>query len=132
MGTLKRSARSIKSSKNSLRCFVSRFVIKRASKQSTTMHAGEIGFKLSKGRLPWSTLEGDLQKKGYMIVNWPQGVDREKDKGVFGISAEDADKLYEALFVGDHRIRFILCEGELLSLWYYHLWVSHPSIRICM
>jgi hypothetical protein len=67
-----------------------------------------------------------------MIVNWPQGVDRERDKGVFGISAEDAEKLYESLFVGDNRIRFILCEGEFLSLWYYHLWVSHPSIRICM
>ncbi|KAF8553705.1 hypothetical protein OG21DRAFT_1199952 [Imleria badia] len=67
----------------------------------------EIGFKLSNGRLPWSTLEGDPRKKGYMIVNWPQGVGRDRDKGVSGLSAEDADKLHDALFVDDRRLRFV-------------------------
>ncbi|KAF8546094.1 hypothetical protein OG21DRAFT_1491587 [Imleria badia] len=79
-------------------------------KQKLVEMLREIGFRLSNGRLPWSTLEGDLRKKGYTIVNWPQGVNRERDKGVFGISAEDADKLYDALFVGDHWIRFVRCE----------------------
>ncbi|KAF8557888.1 hypothetical protein OG21DRAFT_137902 [Imleria badia] len=86
------------------------YYMKYATNQSITMHTGEIGFKLVKGRLPWSTLEGDLQKKGYMIVNWPQGVDRDRDKGVSGISAEDADKLHDALFVDDDRIQFVRCE----------------------
>ena len=82
--------------------------------QSTTIHIGEIGFKLSNGRLPWSTLDGDLRRKGYMIVNWPQGVIRDRDKGVSGLSAEDADKLHAALFVDERRIRFVPCgEGRL-------------------
>lgn len=80
------------------------------------MHAGEVGFKLSNGRLPWSTLEGDLQKKGYAIVNWPQGVVCDRDKGVSGLSAEDADKLYDALFIDEHRLRFIRGEGRFLSI----------------
>ncbi|KAN0081695.1 hypothetical protein V8E55_009319 [Tylopilus felleus] len=67
----------------------------------------EIGFKLSNGRLPWSTLEGDLRKKGYMIVHWPEGVVRDRDKGVSGLSAEDADKLHDALFADAHRLRFV-------------------------
>ena len=83
------------------------------SNQSTTVHTGDIGFKLSNGRLPWSTLEGDLQKRGYTIFDWPHGVDRDREKGISGLSAEDAYKLYDALFVDDDRIRFVRCEGEL-------------------
>ena len=86
---------------------------KHAPNEPTTMYAGEIGFKLSNGRLPWSTLEGDVQKKGYTIINWPHGVDRDREKGISGLSAEDAYKLYDALFVDDHRIRFVRCEGKL-------------------
>ena len=72
-----------------------------ALNRATTMYTGEIGFKLSNGRLPWSTLDGDLQRKGYMIVNWPQGVVRDRDKWISGLSAEDADKLHDALFVDE-------------------------------
>ena len=79
----------------------------------TIMYAGEIGFKLSNGRLPWSTLEGDLEKKGYMIINWPHDVDRDREKGISGLNAEDAYKLYDALFVDNYRIRFVRCEGKL-------------------
>ncbi|KAF8131825.1 hypothetical protein EV363DRAFT_1076381, partial [Boletus edulis] len=61
----------------------------------------EIGFKLSKGRLPWSTLEADLRKKGYMIANWLQGVVCDRDKVVSGWSAEDADKFYDPLLVDE-------------------------------
>ena len=92
------------------------YSIKHILNQSTTMCAGEIGFKLSNGRLPWSTLDGDLRKKGYMVVYWPQGVFRDRDKGVSGLSAEDADKLHDALFVDEQRIRFVPCgEGRFLS-----------------
>ena len=84
--------------------------------QSTTMYTGVIGFKLSNGRLPWSTLDGDLQRKGYMIINWPQGVVRDRDKRISGLSAEDADKLHNALFVDERCIRFVPCgEGTFLN-----------------
>ena len=75
--------------------------------RSATLYTGEIGFKLSNGRLPWSTLDRDLCRKGYTIVNWPQGVFRDRDKGVSGLSAEDTDKLHDALFVDERRIRFV-------------------------
>ncbi|KAI9455830.1 quinon protein alcohol dehydrogenase-like superfamily [Boletus coccyginus] len=83
-----------------------------AIKQKLVEMLREIGFKLSNGRLPWSTLEGDLQKKGYVILNWPQGVLRDRDKGVSGLSAEDADKLYDALFVDERRLRFVPRDDE--------------------
>ena len=107
--------------------------IKRMLDQSTTMFAGEIGFKLSNGRLLWSTLDGDLQRKGYMIVNWPQGVVRDRDKGISGLSAEDADKLHDALFVDERRIRFVPCgEGTFLSTRCYHWRVINPATRTCI
>ena len=83
----------------------------------STVYAGEIGFKLSNGRLPWSTLEGGLQKKGYMIVDWPRGVDRDREKGISDLSAEDTYKLYDALFGDDDQIRFVRCEGMLPSIY---------------
>ena len=46
-----------------------------------------------------------------MIVNWPQGVVRDRDKGMSGLSAEDVDKLHDAIFVDERRIRFVPC-GE--------------------
>ena len=81
------------------------------------MYTGDVGFKLSNGRLPWSTLGADLQKKGYIIINWPQGVVRDRDKGVSGLSAEDADKLHDALFVDEHRLRFIRCDGRFSNIY---------------
>ena len=49
-----------------------------------------------------------------MIVNWLQGVIHDRDKGVSGLSAEDADKLHDALFIDEQRIRFVPCgEGRL-------------------
>ena len=62
--------------------------LKHVLNQSTTMYTGEIGFKLSNCRLPWSTLDGDLRRKGYIIVNWPQGVSRDRDEGLSGLSAD--------------------------------------------
>ena len=102
--------------------------------QSTTMYTGVIGFKLSNGRLPWSTLDEDLRRKGYMIVNWPQGVFRDRDKGVSGLSAEDADKLHDALFVDERRIQFVPCvEGKFLSMDGATIGRSlNPSTRVCV
>ena len=42
-----------------------------------------------------------------MILNWPQGVVRDRDKGVSGLSAEDTDKLHDALFVDYHQLQFV-------------------------
>ena len=58
-----------------------------------------------------------MQKKGYIIINWPQGVVRDRDKGISGLSAEDADKLHDALFVDEHRLRFIRCDGRFSSIY---------------
>ena len=81
--------------------------MKRVFSSSTTVHAGEIGFRLPRDRLPWSTLGGDLERKGYTMVNWPQGVVRDKDKGISGLSVEDADKLHDALFRSKHPLQFV-------------------------
>ena len=107
--------------------------IKRVLNHST-MYTGEIGFKLSNGRLPWSTLDGDLRRKGYMIVNWPQGVVRDRDRGISGLSAEDADKLHDALFVDERRIHFVPCgEGKFLSTQGATIGrLLNPSTRTCI
>ena len=81
----------------------------------TIVHAGEIGFRVPKDRLPWSTLEGELEKQGYAIHNWPQGVFRERDKGVYSLSAEEADTLYHALFSDERRLQFVRCDGGMFS-----------------
>lgn len=52
-----------------------------------------------------------------MIVNWPQGVIRDRDKGVSGLSAEDVDKLHGALFVDEQRIQFVPCGDGKFSIY---------------
>ena len=42
-----------------------------------------------------------------MVLDWPQGVVRDRDKGISGMSAEDTDKLYDALFVDEYRLQFV-------------------------
>ena len=108
--------------------------MQRELNQSTTMHTGEIGFKLSNGRLPWSTLDGDLRRKEYMIVNWPQGVVRDRDRGISGLSAEDADKLHDALFLDERRMHFVPCgEGKFLSTRDVSIGgLLKPATRTCM
>ena len=73
----------------------------------TIMYAGQIGFRVPNDRLPWSTVEGELEKQGYAIHNWPQGVFREGDKGVYSLSAEEVDRLYHALFSDERRLQFV-------------------------
>ncbi|KAI9573272.1 WD40-repeat-containing domain protein [Boletus coccyginus] len=81
-------------------------------KQKLIAMLREIGFRVPKDRLPWSTLEGELEKRGYTILHWPQGVFREKDKGVYSLGAEDADKLYRALFLDERRVQFVYRDDE--------------------
>jgi hypothetical protein len=59
--------------------------------------AGAIDFPLHNRYLPWSTLEGDLHKHGYEIINWPSSIPRENDKGIRSLSAGHVRKLYDAL-----------------------------------
>ncbi|KAI9573275.1 quinon protein alcohol dehydrogenase-like superfamily [Boletus coccyginus] len=81
-------------------------------KQKLIAMLREIGFRVPKDRLPWSTLEGELEKRGYTILHWPQGVSREKDKGVYSLGAEEADKLYRALFLDERRVQFVYRDDE--------------------
>ena len=73
----------------------------------TIMYAGQIGFRVPNDRLPWSALGGELEKQGYAIHNWPQGVFRKGDKGVYSLSAEEVDRLYHALFSDEQRLQFV-------------------------
>ncbi|KAF9231144.1 hypothetical protein BU15DRAFT_68582 [Melanogaster broomeanus] len=75
----------------------------------------EIRFPLRKNRLPWFTLEGDLQKHGYMLVNWPSRVPRENDKGIRSLNAAQVDRLYFSVKQGrdTDRLRFESCVDEL-------------------
>lgn len=47
------------------------------------------------------------------MINWPEGVVRYRDKGISGLSVEDADKLLDALSRDERQLGFIrLSEGE--------------------
>jgi len=63
---------------------------------------------ISHGRLPWSTLESDLEKQGLGLVNWPAGVPRKRNRGIYDLSAEHADKLYRAIMHHDEEHRLSL------------------------
>jgi hypothetical protein len=71
------------------------------------MLAGDIGFTLANGQLPWSTLEHVLAKKGCVVVNWPQGVTRDNDKG--------ASVLIERIQT-DYTMRCLLMNSDSGSL----------------
>ncbi|KAI6141224.1 hypothetical protein BKA82DRAFT_22731 [Pisolithus tinctorius] len=51
--------------------------------------------------LPWSTLEQELEKNGYALVNWPTGVHKRRNKGIHDLSAVDVNKLYDAITCTD-------------------------------
>ncbi|KAF9234058.1 hypothetical protein BU15DRAFT_66049 [Melanogaster broomeanus] len=69
----------------------------------------DINFPVLHGRLPWATLQKDLEIHGYSIVNWPAEVARKRwNKGINSLNASDADTLYYAVMHPDeaHRVRF--------------------------
>ena len=99
---------------------------------------------ISHGRLPWSTLESDLEKQGLALVNWPAGVPRKRNRGIYDLSAEHADKLYRVIMDPDeeHRLRLRSLDPAtgmyrshcfaLLSTKYYtnHQQVIQPELRM--
>ena len=98
--------RSSRSKKGSSRCSVSR-----ECDLLYYFHAIPLGptgsskVFISHGRLPWSTLENDLQKHGLALVNWPDEVPRKRNRGIYDLSAEHADKLYRAIMHHDEEHR---------------------------
>ncbi|KAI6130761.1 hypothetical protein EDD16DRAFT_1540667 [Pisolithus croceorrhizus] len=49
-------------------------------------------------RLPWYTLDKDLEKRGYALVNWPAAVLRKRgNRGIHDLSAVEVNTLYEAI-----------------------------------
>ncbi|KAL4072427.1 hypothetical protein V8B97DRAFT_1917205 [Scleroderma yunnanense] len=59
--------------------------------------------------LPWSTLEKSLAKHGLEFINWPEGVTREiGNRGIRDLSAEQVDKLYNAIVHPDVQRRLDL------------------------
>ena len=57
-------------------------------------------------RLPWSTLETDLENRGIGLINWPAEVPRKHgNRGINDLSAEHADRLYYAITRPDKENR---------------------------
>ncbi|KAI6148909.1 hypothetical protein BKA82DRAFT_997023 [Pisolithus tinctorius] len=68
-------------------------------------------------RLPWSTLEQELEKNGYALVNWPTGVRKRGNKGIHDLSAVDVNKLYDAITCTDETRRLhIRCRPSALTV----------------
>ena len=67
---------------------------------------GSLNVSISHGRLPWSTLESDLEKQGIGLINWPPEVPRKPgNRGINDLSAEHADTLYRAIMNPDKENR---------------------------
>lgn len=61
-------------------------------------------------RLPWYTLEKDLEKHGFVLVNWPVGVLRKRgDGGIYELSTMDVNLLYQAIIHPDEACRLRIC-----------------------
>ena len=96
-----------RSKKNFSRCSVSR-----DCELSYYLHAiplsptGSFDIFISHGRLPWSTLGSELEKQGLALDNWPAGVPRKRNRGIYDLSADHADTLYRAIMDPDeaHRL----------------------------
>ena len=44
---------------------------------------------------------------GYVTLNWPEGVVRDEDRGMSGLSAEDMEMLHHALFQDESQLQFV-------------------------
>jgi len=99
--------RSSRSKKGSSRCLVSRdFELYHLAIPPGPTESSKVF--ISHGRLPWSTLGNDLEKQGLVLVNWPVGVPRKRNRGIYDLSAEHADKLYSATMHPDEEHRLNL------------------------
>ena len=82
---------------------------------------GSFNVFISHGRLPWSTLESDLEKRGIGLINWPAEVPRNRgNRGINDLSAEHADTLYRAIMHPDKEnrlgLRYLLPFSGMLCL----------------
>ncbi|KAI6113831.1 hypothetical protein EDD17DRAFT_1590928 [Pisolithus thermaeus] len=61
-------------------------------------------------RLPWYTLEKDLEKHGCALINWPAEVLRKRgNRGIHDLSAVEVNTLYEAITCPDELRRLHIC-----------------------
>ncbi|KAI6106967.1 hypothetical protein EDD17DRAFT_1622730 [Pisolithus thermaeus] len=61
-------------------------------------------------RLPWYTLEKDLEKHGCALINWPADVLRKRgNRGIHDLSAVEVNTLYEAITCPDESRRLHIC-----------------------
>ncbi|KIK11627.1 hypothetical protein PISMIDRAFT_122370 [Pisolithus microcarpus 441] len=95
------------------------------------MNAGE--HDLAYERLPWYTLEKDLKKHGWALVNWPAGVLRKRgNRGIHDLSAVEVNSLYEAITCPEEsrRPRICRCPSTLIGIYgEFHRYVY--SLRSC-
>ena len=67
---------------------------------------GSFNVFIPHNRLPWSTLETDLENRGIRLINWPAEVPRKHgNRGINDLSAEHADTLYRAIMHPDKENR---------------------------
>lgn len=67
---------------------------------------GSFNVFIPHGRLPWSTLENDLEKRGIGLINWPTDVPRKRgNKGINDLNAAHVDTLYRAIMHPDRENR---------------------------
>ncbi|KAI6094898.1 hypothetical protein F5141DRAFT_1222964 [Pisolithus sp. B1] len=61
-------------------------------------------------RLPWYTLETELEKHGCTLVNWPAGVVRKRgNRGIHDLSTVQVNSLYIAITRPDESHRLRIC-----------------------
>ena len=82
---------------------------------------GSFNVSISHGRLPWSTLERDLEKRGIGLINWPAEVPRKHgNRGIYELSEEHADTLYHVIMHpdGENRLglRYLLPSASMSYL----------------
>ncbi|KAI6021109.1 hypothetical protein EDC04DRAFT_3143922 [Pisolithus marmoratus] len=67
-------------------------------------------------RLPWFTLEKDLEKHGCALINWPVGVLRKRgNRGIHDLSAVEVNNLYKAIMCPDETRRLRICRSRSAS-----------------
>lgn len=84
---------------------------------------------ISHGHLPWSTLESDLEKRGLALVSWPAEVPWKRNKGIYDLSAEHADKLYRVVTHPDKEHRLGLRSlGQAAGMYRSRCFTYHLNI----
>ncbi|KAF9234052.1 hypothetical protein BU15DRAFT_79458 [Melanogaster broomeanus] len=89
----------------------------------------DINFPVRHGRLPWSTLQNDLENHGYSIVNWPAEVARKRwNKGINSLDGSEVDTLYYAVMHPDEARRVRFCARASGSADQGHAFTSSQGV----